>query len=348
MHEAAFEALKAIGHESSYIEIYNYIIENKLFEFGAKKEKHEDILRRIIDRKCINSNLSYTTKEKLFYKKDKKYGLLEWLSEEEIKEKSLSIDRNSNTDLIDYDDEDLEREEKLINKKNSLEKEIKTLELKLENTINKENSDREKQKKYQEEISSLRKEKEQLIKYENEIDKVRSAIKILNKPANQLIESKKKFEEKQKKYSNYSDLLFSISMLIFTIVSCLILIKLTSQNEIKSNLYFYLLTVFPVMFPIIISFLFIRQVNINTKEIERINKRFILIHEINNSLEALVEINRGEDMNGKTEKIIDKLINNILSFSKNNEEKNLQDNLELNEKLDMIIKSIKIKKEYTE
>ena len=47
----------------------------------------------------------------------------------------------------------------------------------------------------------------------------------------------------------------------------------------------------------------------NSQEVEKINRRFILIHEVNQSLQALVEVNRGKEMDNKTEKIIDKLIN---------------------------------------
>ena len=67
MHEAAEQALFDLKKESTFIEIYDYIIANSLFVFGAKVEKHEQVLKRIIERKCINSNLTYKTKDLLFY-----------------------------------------------------------------------------------------------------------------------------------------------------------------------------------------------------------------------------------------------------------------------------------------
>lgn len=93
IHESAQQALETLGEESEYITIYNFIIEHGLFDFGAKKEKHEQILRKIIERKCINSNLSYKTKELLFYKKNNKYGLLKWLNAQELKKLSIEGDK---------------------------------------------------------------------------------------------------------------------------------------------------------------------------------------------------------------------------------------------------------------
>lgn len=69
IHEAAVIALQNFGEASTFQEIYRYILENDLFPFGAKKEDPAQVLKRVIERKCINSNLAYKTKELLFYKK---------------------------------------------------------------------------------------------------------------------------------------------------------------------------------------------------------------------------------------------------------------------------------------
>jgi len=94
MHEAAEKALEHIGKESSYLDIYNNIIKNKLFEFGARKEPPEQILKKIIERKCINAKSSTKTKEVLFYKVgSRNFGLLKWLTNEEIKRYSIESDK---------------------------------------------------------------------------------------------------------------------------------------------------------------------------------------------------------------------------------------------------------------
>ncbi|MFX4277124.1 hypothetical protein ACOL3G_04460 [Aliarcobacter butzleri] len=55
-----------------------------------------------------------------------------------------------------------------------------------------------------------------------------------------------------------------------------------------------------------------------------------MIHEINQSLSALVEINDEKQMNEKTQKVIDKLIENILNYASENSNSNINDNQELN------------------
>ena len=194
--------------------------------------------------------------------------------------------------------------------------------------------------------NKLVKEKEQLLKYKDEVDKIKSAIDILKRPADQLIESKKIYEERQKKFTKYADDLFSLSIAIFSILIALIFISLGFDIlSKKADLSLYLILVFPVMFPTVMGFLFTQQANINLEKIEKVNRRFILIHEINNALEALVEINRGKDINGKTEQIIDKLINNILTYNSSNENNSMKEDIniiDLNKKIDLILKSIKL------
>ena len=57
------------------------------FDFGDGKELPAQILKKTLERKCMNAKSSSKTKEELFYKKGKRYfGLIEWLSEEEKEE----------------------------------------------------------------------------------------------------------------------------------------------------------------------------------------------------------------------------------------------------------------------
>ena len=366
IHEAAVHALKGLSIESDYLDIYEYIIEKNLFVFGAKKEKHEVILKRIIERKCINSNLSYKTKELLFYKRNSKYGLLEWLNQEEInalnknkiedknkKELTLIDIDEKDTNKSTHDDIETEREEKILNEKSRLAIQIQNLEEKLKKeaenktTLKKENEvDKEILIEYEKEIQILKEEKDELIKYEKEIDKIKSAINILKNPATDLQESKRTYIKYRDKFSDYADKLFYVSMSMFVLIICIEFISFgLDVFSKKTEWSLYLIMVFPVIFPAFLSFLFTRQSNIKSIEIEKINKRFILIHEVNQALEALVEINRGKDMDGKTERIIDKLINNILDFASDNNENTNQKNdlLELNNKLDSFINTFKTK-----
>ena len=82
IHDVVVDTLNHFGKPTDITLIYEYIAKNQLYLFGAKKEDPQHIVKNQIERKCINSNASYKTKQLLFYKEGiKKYGLLEWLEE---------------------------------------------------------------------------------------------------------------------------------------------------------------------------------------------------------------------------------------------------------------------------
>lgn len=82
IHDVVVDTLNHFGKPTDITSIYEYIARNQLYQFGAKKEDPQHIVKNQIERKCINSNASYKTKQLLFYKEGvKKYGLLEWLEE---------------------------------------------------------------------------------------------------------------------------------------------------------------------------------------------------------------------------------------------------------------------------
>ena len=138
----------------------------------------------------------------------------------------------------------------------------------------------------------------------------------------------------------YSVAFITIMLNLFFFVGINDIIK----SEKNLTLGFYLINIFPIVFPTILGFLFIRQSNLNSQEVQKINRRFILIHEVNQSLQALVEVNRGKDMDNKTEKVIDKLIENILNYASesNSANGNTKDMnfIELNESIDKLIDTI--------
>lgn len=82
IHDVVVDTLNYFGKPTDISLIYEHITKNELYSFGAKKEDPQHIVKNLIERKCINSNASYKTKQLLFYKEGtKKYGLLEWLEE---------------------------------------------------------------------------------------------------------------------------------------------------------------------------------------------------------------------------------------------------------------------------
>lgn len=231
---------------------------------------------------------------------------------------------------------------------NELESEIKNLQ----KQIDKNDSTELKKEllKKEEELNRSIKEKEELEKKAKEYDiylderkKIISAIEKLNIPAKVLDDEKEHYLGTRKIYNFISGIMFGLSFCIFIVLIFSVHFDLSYvKSSEKINLSFYFFTIFPILFPTFVGFLFIRQSNINSKEIEKINKRFVLIHEINQSLLALVEINRGKGMDNKTEKIVDKLISNILNYStENNKNENEETNIfGLNESIDKLIDTI--------
>lgn len=207
-------------------------------------------------------------------------------------------------------------------------------------------------------LESERLEKEKLIKtlklknkqFGEELEKqinskrINEAIEKLRIPSNVLIEEKENFRKNRNSFFNHAMEMFKISIIIFFFVLFYLFfildINIISEN---SNFGFYLLHSFPFLFPTILGFLFLRQSNLNSKELDKINNKFTLIHDINQSLLALNEINDDKEMNKKTKLIIDKLIESIL-YSDN---KDINKNLEyekVNKSIDDFIDTINKKK----
>lgn len=167
--------------------------------------------------------------------------------------------------------------------------------------------------------------------YSEEVNKVNNSINKLKIPANVLTETKNEIEKRIDFFNKYAGYILKIFIPIYSIFILIIFTYLLIVKVYSINLILYFTMFFPLIFSTILSFLLFRQANLKMKELETINKRFILIHEINQSLKALIEINIGKNMNNKTELIIDKLIDNILEnatsdiTTKNN--KNDQNNL---------------------
>lgn len=183
------------------------------------------------------------------------------------------------------------------------------------------------------------------LEYISETEKIDIAIKHLQVPSKSLKKEKKLIEKRRKLFNQYATYLFRISGVFF---ACFILFfylgyifEFEYLKKEKIEFTIYLFAIFPIIFTTLLSLLILRQANLKSKELIEINKRFLLIDEINQSMRALVEIYRGKDMNDKTEIIIDKLIENILHYasdsSRNNENYEL---LDTNKNFDNTIDSI--------
>lgn len=226
--------------------------------------------------------------------------------------------------------------------------ENKTHIVQLQKTIE-EMHDDNKKKIYAAEVEQLEKVNDELItsslEYIFETNKIQMAIKNLEEPADVLKKEKNYAEDRRDYFNKYSEYLFIISgiffifFIIFFYLNYLIEFSLLKEKKIELTIYF--LATFPIIFTGLLGLVMVRQANLKSRELGEINKRFILIHEIKQSLRALVEIYRGKDMNNKTEEIIDKLIINILNYASNSSKENENNEiLELNAKFDAFSDSL--------
>lgn len=188
------------------------------------------------------------------------------------------------------------------------------------------------------------------IQYSKDETKINNAIQQLNIKSNELNISKKYYEEQRDNFNKYAERAFNIAGAMFGlyVVLCYVsyLFEPSNLNIKETNIIFYLLLTFPIIFPTIIGFLFIRQSNVKSLELNKLNDKYILIHDINQSLSALLIINKGTDISVKTEKVIYKLIDNILNknIQEIKKESTLDNLLAINENLDKTIDTIDKKK----
>lgn len=231
--------------------------------------------------------------------------------------------------------------EKIEKERLELEKELEKLEINEEFLLE---SERLKKDQLIKELEFKNKQLQEQLEKENELEKINRAIDRLQVPCDELKKSQDKFKENRDNFDKYAMDMFKVATVIFVFMT-FYLSFFTEINDVSKSVSigYYLSHSFPILFPTIIGFLFIRQSNVNSKELDKINRRFILIHEVGQSLRALTEINDEKQMNEKTQRIIDKLIGNILNYASENNgiTKNEESNiLELNERLDKLIDTI--------
>jgi len=298
IHEAAVEALRNITKPSDFLTIYNYIKEHKLFEFGAKKEAPEQILRKIIERKCVNSNLSYKTKELLFYKKDNKYGLIEWLSSQEAKQLYIESDKelviNKELDLLK---DQLYKATLEIEKLKNVNFNLKDFDDKFDNFTTLHNED----KKQHNEVNELFK------KFTSEKEKVESLLEALKDNKHQLNVAKldKGFisllEKKEQKKENLFKLLkiFAFLILVLPLLTS-ILILFGLNIEIKLIIPVLTIEVFLVYYFRII----LHNYNSVDEQILQVETKSSLLGFISDYMEYKQENTIGHDDISKFEDII--------------------------------------------
>lgn len=110
IYQAIYKVLKEANQIMTLDDIYNAIMEKKLFEFGVKSASPQHVIRAQINRRAFNLPRADKQKETLFYQHDRLYyGLYEWMNEKdkstydiiETEDAPINDEYVPNADLLD-------------------------------------------------------------------------------------------------------------------------------------------------------------------------------------------------------------------------------------------------------
>jgi uncharacterized protein YjbI with pentapeptide repeats len=132
-------------------------------------------------------------------------------------------------------------------------------------------------------------------------------------------------EQEYLKKKRFWFVLFATFSLIsgFSIATIFIINTLTHNKlnlPVITNAGQYLAYALSVVFPIAVSFLFYRQANIKSREIEVINEKSILIQQVENALNSYNVLLSGDELKDKTICSIDLVLNKIFNMIKKKKE----------------------------
>ena len=310
----------------------DYTLSGKSLSYTILKEYPIDKLYHLL--KSINSinnfiriDLPLNFNEQILTELNKDLKNIIEISNENYNDNNHETIKSKSIDIIDI--EALKHKLKVLDSnililKNEIDK-LDTLKDQILIEAKREILDRELKKR-----DSIKNELTFAINYSKNKRKIYDATQQLNIKSDELTISKKYYEEQREHFNKYAETAFNIAGAMFGlyVVMCYVvfLFEPLNLNLKEKNLVFYLLLTFPIIFPTFLGFLFIRQSNIKSSALNKLNDKFILIHDVNQSLIALLSINQDTDITKKTEKIIYKLIDNIL----NNNIKSIQNESNLN------------------
>ena len=326
----------------------DYTLSGKSLSYTILKEYPIDKLYHLL--KSINSinnfiriDLPLNFNEQILTELNKDLKNIIEISNENYNDNNHETIKSKSIDIIDI--EALKHKLKVLDSnililKNEIDK-LDTLKDQILIEAKREILDRELKKR-----DSIKNELTFAINYSKNKRKIYDATQQLNIKSDELTISKKYYEEQREHFNKYAETAFNIAGAMFGlyVVMCYVvfLFEPLNLNLKEKNLVFYLLLTFPIIFPTFLGFLFIRQSNIKSSALNKLNDKFILIHDVNQSLIALLSINQDTDITKKTEKIIYKLIDNILNnnIKSIQNESNLNNLTTINENVDKTIDTI--------
>jgi len=151
-----------------------------------------------------------------------------------------------------------------------------------------------------------------------ETENIKEIITFLASMPKEISEEQKYLKNRRKRFTQFGGLFLSLGVLtaIALISNVLWDNKLGLPSITNTSQYFaYALA---IGFPMAMAFLFYRQANVKSKEIEKINEKSILVQQVENALNSYNVLLSGDELKDKTISSIDRVINKI--FDNNHKE----------------------------
>ena len=159
---------------------------------------------------------------------------------------------------------------------------------------------------------------DEFLQKKKETDNIKEIITFLAAMPKEISDEQIYLKKRRTRFTLFAGIFLSLGGLIaFTlIVNLLCENKLSLPSITNTPQYFAYALAFG--FPIAMAFLFYRQANVKSKEIEKINEKSILVQQVENALNSYNVLLSGAELKDKTISSIDRVINKI--FDNNHKE----------------------------
>lgn len=205
----------------------------------------------------------------------------------------------------------------------------------------------EAEKEYEDRIKELTTKIERFEKEkEKETEEIDSIITYLGSVPQEISEEQTFLKKQRKRFNIYANIFLIISITIAMLLGVNVIFPYLDKLPKIENVGQYLALTFTIMFPMFISLLFFKYVNNKNKEIEKINAKSILIHEVENALKSYNVMLRDKELKEKTISSIDMVIKKVFNTVEKEsiEERNTIEINDLAKVTKMITDTIKVSK----
>ena len=153
---------------------------------------------------------------------------------------------------------------------------------------------------------------------QKETNSIKEIITFLAAMPKEISEEQVYLKTRRKRFTLFGGLFLSLGVLTAVVLMVNILFANKLGLPIITNTPQYFAYALAIGFPMAMAFLFYRQANVKSKEIEKINEKSILVQQVENALNSYNVLLSGDELKDKTISSIDRVINKI--FDNNHKE----------------------------